>query len=898
MNSGESSITVDSNPKRLTPSTQIGSYRIECQIGEGGMGTVYRALDTKLNRPVAIKFLSNELADAVARRRFQREAQTASSLNHPHILTVHDAGEFESRQYLVTELVDGGTLKDWATAEKRTWRQIVELLVGVADGLAAAHAAGITHRDIKPTNILVARNGYAKLVDFGLAKLTEGAALETTNAQTTEGTRAGLIVGTVAYMSPEQASGRQVDARSDIFSFGIVLYELLAGWRPFAGAAELEVLKTIIHGAPQPLADDLPAAIRAVVEKALEKDPSDRYQSMREMVVDLRRLGRLTGDSSSATAGRVGRAGSGGNLMWIATAAGVAALLAAGVVVFRSRTPAAPARPEYTQLTNFADSATSPALSPDGRMLAFIRGEGTFTSRGQIYVKLLPNGEPVQLTNDDLNKMGPRFSPDGARIAYTSVGRASRYETWVVPVLGGQPRLFLANAEGLTWIGAGAGQPRLLFSEMTGRGNQMAIVSSTESRTEQRTVYLPPESGMAHRSYLSPDRKQVLVVEMGFNGAWLPCRLVAFDGSFPAKPVGPPAQCTDASWSPDGKWMYFSTNTGGGFHIWRQRVPDGTPEQVTSGVTQEEGIEFAPDGRSFVTSIGTSQSTVWVHDSRGDRQITSEGYGFLPSISPDGRKLYYVVRAGGARNFVSGELWVADLESGQRQRLLPDFLMQHYAVSADGQRVVFVVADDTGKSPVWLAALNGRSAPRRVTATDAWKAYFGASNDVLFVGEGDGAKVIYRVKEDGSPLQQVTRTASGAVFIVSPDGKWVLVSNSTDEPRDAMMLYPVAGGSPRMICERCTSGSVDRPGPSILSWSPDRKFLYFNFRRSVYAIPLRPGQMLPPLPATGLSTEKDIAALPGARLIPQQEAFAGPNPSVYAFTKVATQRNIYRVPVP
>jgi serine/threonine protein kinase len=146
----------------MTPGAQIGSYRVECQIGEGGMGTVYRALDTKLNRAVAIKFLSNDLADVVARRRFQREAQTASSLNHPHILTVHDAGEFESRQYLVTEFVDGGTLKGWAKADKRTWRQIVELLAGVADGLAAAHAAGITHRDIKPTNILVARNGYAK----------------------------------------------------------------------------------------------------------------------------------------------------------------------------------------------------------------------------------------------------------------------------------------------------------------------------------------------------------------------------------------------------------------------------------------------------------------------------------------------------------------------------------------------------------------------------------------------------------------------------------------------------------------------------------------------------------------------------------------------------------------
>ena len=911
MSSEPGSIADDPGQRPLTPGAQIGSYRIECQIGEGGMGTVYRALDTKLNRLVAIKFLSTELADVGARRRFQREAQTASSLNHPHILTVHDAGEFESRQYLVTEFVDGGTLKEWAKAEKRTWRQIVEMLVGVADGLAAAHAAGIAHRDIKPTNILVATNGYAKLADFGLAKLADGATpADAALTRTGEPTRAGVIVGTVVYMSPEQASGRPVDARSDIFSFGVVLYELLAGRRPFVGATELEVLKTIIHGAPPPLAEDVPAALRAVVEKALEKDPADRYQSMREVVVDLRRLVRLTGESSSATARPVGRVGVRGNLLWIGAGASVTLLVGTGVMLFRSRTPAAPARLEYTQLTNFADSATSPALSPDGRMLAFIRGEDTFTSRGQIYVKLLPNGEPVQLTHDDRRKMGPRFSPDGARLTYT-VNLQGEYgwDTWMVPVLGGQPRRFLANAEGLTWIEAGAGQPRLLFSELTGRGHQMAIVSSTESRTEQRTVYMPPESGMAHRSYLSPDRKQVLVVEMGFNGAWLPCRLTAFDSSSPGKPVGPPAQCTDASWSPDGKWMYFSANTGGGFHTWRQRVPDGTPEQITSGATEEEGIEFAPDGRSFVTSIGTSQSTVWVHDPRGslrgdasdrqgDRQITSEGYALLPSISPDGEKLYYLVRGGGAHNIVSGELWVADLESGQRQRLLPDFLMQHYAISSDGQRIVFVVADDTGHSPVWLAALNGRSAPRRVTAKDGSKAFFGAGNDVLFVAEDNGVKVVYRVREDGSELQKVVRTASSTVFSVSPDGKWVLVSGSTDETMNAVMLYPLGGGSPTLICGTCTAGSGDRPGPSVLSWSPDMKFLYLNFRRSIYAIPLGPSQLLPPLPTTGLRTEKEVAALPGARLIPQQEAFAGPNPSVYAFTKVATQRNIYRVPVP
>jgi hypothetical protein len=198
---------------------------------------------------------------------------------------------------------------------------------------------------------------------------------------------------------------------------------------------------------------------------------------------------------------------------------------------------------------------------------------------------------------------------------------------------------------------------------------------------------------------------------------------------------------------------------------------------------------------------------------------------------------------------------------------------------------------------VWLAALDGRSGPRRVTAHDGGKAFFGAKNDVLFVGEGDGRYSIYRVKEDGSELQNVGRTGDANKFSVSPDGKWIVVQgNRTDELAAPMMLYPVGGGSPMLVCA-CMTASSDRPSPSVVSWSPDMKFLYLSFQRSIYAVPLRPGEVLPPLPASGFRTERDVAALPGARLIPEPEAFAGPNPSVYAFTKVATQRNIYRIPV-
>jgi serine/threonine protein kinase len=299
----------------------VGTYRIDAQVGAGGMGIVFRAHDTKLNRTVAIKFLSNEVADPEARRRFQREAQTASALNHPHILTIYDAGDFGERQYLVTEFVDGGTFEDWMATEPRTWEQIVELLIGVADGLAAAHEAGIVHRDIKPANILVAKNGYAKLADFGLAKLTDEANRDLMQTGTQAQTRPGIIMGTVAYMSPEQASGKPADLRSDIFSFGVVLYEALAGRRPFEGETGLELMQAILAHVPDPIPTSVPLALRSIVEKALQKNPTDRYQSMRDFVIDLRRIARQTTEVATPIVGRPYAS------LWVAAGAMVAVLI-------------------------------------------------------------------------------------------------------------------------------------------------------------------------------------------------------------------------------------------------------------------------------------------------------------------------------------------------------------------------------------------------------------------------------------------------------------------------------------------------------------------------------------------------------------------------------------------
>jgi Tol biopolymer transport system component len=573
----------------------------------------------------------------------------------------------------------------------------------------------------------------------------------------------------------------------------------------------------------------------------------------------------------------------------------------------------------YSQLTNFTDSAVAPSLSHDGRMLAFIRGASTFVGPGDVYVKLLPDGDPVQLTHDGSPKMGPTvFSPDGTRVVY-SVGIE---EAWTVPVLGGDPSRLLPKAGGLTWAGVEPTTRRVLFSKLLGAGLHMGLFTSFEDRADERAVYAPSDvNGMAHRSAASPSQDWVLTAEMDLGG-WLPCRLVPFDGASQGRVVGPaPAQCTDVAWSPDGEWMYFSADAGDGFHIWRQRFPDGAPEQVTFGATEEQGIAFARDGRSFVTSIGESRSAIWIHDDRGVRQLTSQGYAFLPAFSADQRSLYYLRRSLTNRRFVNGELWVTDIESGRRERLLPGLLMEHYSIAQDGKHVVCVSIDEDGRSEVWLATLDNSAAPRRLAVFDVVvRAMIDPQGGVFFVGGERGSLFLYHLETDGSDLRKVLPQPMMFLYAVSPDGRFL----SVWEPGDAasatspsvlsdaalhdfadvdlgnVSVYSRDGRTRVIVCAGCGTAGGENRGitPPLLSWSSDGRFVYFHSARETqltYALRLEEGEALPAIPPTGLSSMEEAARLAGVEPISEPRAFAGVDPSVYAFARVATVRNIYRI---
>jgi hypothetical protein len=438
-----------------------------------------------------------------------------------------------------------------------------------------------------------------------------------------------------------------------------------------------------------------------------------------------------------------------------------------------------------------------------------------------------------------------------------------------------------------------------MFSEIKS-GEHMAIVDSTELRAELRNIYVPPhERGMAHRSYLSPDGKWVLLVEMD-NGEWIPCRVVAVPGGAAGKQVGPAkAPCTNAAWSPDGKWMYLSLHGEDHFHIWRQRFPDGQPEQLTSGPTEEEGIAVAPDGRSLITSVGLRQRVVSIHRDNTDRQVSLEGYAYMPTVSPDGQRIYYRVLTSGTSPFLgASELWVADIATGKNAPLLDGFVVTGYDISPDGRRVVFSAIDSVGKSRIWVASTDRTSAPRQIPNVEGDMPYFGPPGELMFHSIEGKSTFAFRIREDGSGMQKLSPSEISQVHSVSPDHQFVIAwSREGSENTIATKAFPISGASPTPILDAVCN----------LKWQSDRRFLYLSVLTGMntagasgrtYVIPLVPGKLLPNVPPDGFHSEAEIAALPGVRVLDVADVAPGRSPETYAFSRQTVQRNLYRIPVP
>ena len=734
----------------LAAGAKLGSYEIISPLGAGGMGEVYRARDTKLNRDVALKFLPEVLAcDRDRMARFHREAQVLASLNHPNILTVHDAGEFEGRQYLVTEFVDGGTLKTWAKQEKRTWRQTAELLTGVADGLATAHAAGILHRDIKPANILVAKNGYAKLADFGLAKLQEQSDHDATRTLSEGRSNPGMLVGTIPYMSPEQASGGPVDSRSDIFSFGVVLYETLSGERPFTGGTNLEVLQNVIRATPRPLPETVPVELRSIVEKALESDPADRYQSMRELAVDLRRTVRkniVEHPPRSAPASK--------RYPWLIWT--LVTLLVAGFAVWTitHRPRAAVQNPlsnaQFTRLSDFKGTETNPAISPDGKFVAFI------SDRGGAFDIWLIQSNGSSLANLTQGRLGDAraplraigFSGDGSEV--WSAGTETR-SLMLWPLMGGAPRNFLdERAAEVAWSPDGA---RLVYH--TWEAGDPTFVADSNGTNQHQIVQNEP--GLHnHFPVWSKDGRWIYLVRGRPATNEMDLWRVSPDG-------GEPEQLThlntDIAYPTpiDERTILFVAHdeNGAGPWLWAFDAKTRTSRRVSSGLDQYTALAATADSRRLAASVVNAQVNLWsvpiTNHIVEEKDVEAFSLPTVRALAPrfGGGSLFYLSSRDGADG-----LW--SYHNGQALEIWKGSegaLQFPPAVSADGKSVAFAL--------------------RR------------SGKEQMHVMNGDGTRL--------HPLSgdiDVRGTPSW-----SPDGKWIVTAGS-DRDGAGLFKLPVDGGSP------------------------------------------------------------------------------------------------------
>jgi eukaryotic-like serine/threonine-protein kinase len=572
-------------------------------------------------------------------------------------------------------------------------------------------------------------------------------------------------------------------------------------------------------------------------------------------------------------------------------AAGICAFLAfggTGLYRLRQRSP----QVKYTQLTDFTDSAVQPALSPDGHMLAFIRGGETFLTSDQIYVKVLPNGEARRVTDDPRPKYGLAFSPDGSEISYTVLD-GSPFSTYRVSSLGGEPRLLMKNAAGLVWLDP----ERLLFSEAPS-GIHLGVVTATVARADLRSVYSPAhERGMAHYSFPSPDRRWALIAEMNGDGLWAPCRLVALEGRHETRTVGPAGACTSAGWSPDGRWMYFTAEVDRRSHLWQQRFPEGEPEQVTFEPTEEDGIAVEPDGRALITSVGVHESSIWIHDTSGERSLSSEGevlWWPTPIFSADSSVIYYLLRRRGSSG---AELWRTRVDSGKSEAVFPGVSMSAFDISPDGKQVVYTRGAMNGTTELWVTPVDRSSPAAKVDISGAQWPRFGGHGQILFQHAEGTTNYLEQIDPDGTHLSKAIPYPILDIDGISPARNWVTLTVPRT-PRDnspAVVLAPLGGGMPRRICMRYCQPK----------WSIDGKFLFVPVEdgsrtspgRSL-AIPIGPGETLPDLPAGGIASGAEPSVVQGAKAVGRAGLVPGSDTNHYAWVNSTVHRNLYRISLP
>lgn len=792
-------------------------YELVEQLGEGGMGVVYKARDTRLGRFVAVKVLApGKASDPDRRQRFAREARAASALAHPNVLTVHEIGSQDGVDFIVTEYVPGTTLERLIPPRGLPVREALRWAVPIADALAATHAAGVIHRDLKPANVMVTDAGLVKILDFGLARFVDPGPMAEGDDTEAVLTREGTVFGTCAYMSPEQAEGREVDARSDIFSLGAVLYEMVTGHKAFARDSASATIAAVLRDEPEPagrVSAGVPPELERVIHRCLRKEPAKRFQSMADLKVALEELREEseTGSPARTRAARPLRRAA----LGFAAAVVIAAAIAGGWLARRAAPEVVESTPPVP-LTSFGGRILWPALSPDGNQVAFV-WNGETQASFDLYVKLVGPGSPVRLTTDPGTESSPAWSPDGRQIAFLRQLPSRGWVLAVIPALGG-PEKIVAEApvfhQGVTWSADG----RSLVVAHRGTGDRVSALSRVSIATgEVKRLVRPPSELLGLGDFspaLSPDGRTLAFARARTVVASSLHVLPVTEG---LEPEGEPVALTSArsassqpAWTPDGKRIVFTQDGFGWSSSPSLMVIPASPAagQKARRVLGGEGGEFPSLSRygSLVFARPINDLNLWrlpLKEGRPGRPeplLSSTRMDGAPALSPDSRRLAFTSDRAG-----SMQLWLASAD-GSHPAQLTSIVATNTSGgrwSPDGNRLVFT-SNPEGHRDIFLTTPNGRE-PLRLTRSlshdtspswsrdGAW-VYFGSNRE-------DGFQVWKMKPEPDAAAVRVTR-GGGHAARESADGRTLYFARPMGGGPWSVWQMPAGGGEESLLIPR------------------------------------------------------------------------------------------------